>query len=142
MKVLTWLGWKRRRCFAHPDTVIFVQRFGQYAKETLNSHLMIADVGLPRGGRFAYVHASHQTGLDVDIWLTLNAKPLNASQLIKTRTNSVVAADHQSINEIVWRDTHFTLIKRAAQDEDVAQIFINPLIKERLCLMKKGGERS
>lgn len=33
--------------------------------------VLIGDMGMPAGGRFNGGHASHQTGLDVDIFLQL-----------------------------------------------------------------------
>ncbi len=132
---------ERRRYFAHPDTLNFVQRLGLYAKATLHASLMIADVGLPRGGRFAYGHASHQTGLDVDVWLKLNSSPLEIQRLAEAKTESLVDVKAQNIDEAVWRDDYFELVKKAAEDERVARIFINPVIKERLCVMEKSDER-
>ena len=35
----------------------------------------VGDMAQPRGGPLPFGHASHQTGLDVDIWFTLTPRP-------------------------------------------------------------------
>lgn len=42
--------------------------------------LLIADISMPRGGHFVSGYASHQIGLDVDIWFRLAAKLLTVKQ--------------------------------------------------------------
>ena len=45
--------------------------------------MLIGDMGMPAGGRFNGGHASHQTGLDVDIFLQLPKTRWTSAQLLK-----------------------------------------------------------
>ncbi|HAS8418303.1 TPA: penicillin-insensitive murein endopeptidase [Vibrio vulnificus] len=133
---------ERNRYFAHPETVTFIQELGYYADTHLASTLMIADVSLPRGGRFSFGHASHQTGLDIDVWLKLNTSPLNKYELEQAKTASVVNFDTMTIRADEWRDEQFELIRAAAENGRVARIFVHAVIKQRLCQMETSTHRS
>ena len=61
----------QRRYFGHPDLVLFIQRLGNQVNNLGLGTMLIGDMGMPAGGRFNGGHASHQTGLDVDIFLQL-----------------------------------------------------------------------
>lgn len=61
----------QRRYFGHPDLVQFIQRLGNQTAANGMGTLLIGDMGMPAGGRFNGGHASHQSGLDVDIFLQL-----------------------------------------------------------------------
>lgn len=49
---------------------MFIQRLVAVSNLGLGT-VLIGDMGMPAGGRFNGGHASHQTGLDVDIFLQL-----------------------------------------------------------------------
>lgn len=59
----------QRRYFGHPTLLAFVARLGAEARTQRLGTLLIGDMAMPAGGRFNGGHASHQSGLDVDIWL-------------------------------------------------------------------------
>ena len=61
----------QRRYFGHPDLVMFIQRLSRQVSNLGMGTVLIGDMGMPAGGRFNGGHASHQTGLDVDIFLQL-----------------------------------------------------------------------
>lgn len=61
----------QRRYFGHPDLVQFIQRLSNQVHNKGMGTVLIGDMGMPAGGRFNGGHASHQTGLDVDIFLQL-----------------------------------------------------------------------
>ncbi len=69
-------GWQvmrlsRNRNWGHPDLVALLERLAKEstaAKEW--SGLLVGDMSQPRGGPMTSGHASHQVGLDADIWLT------------------------------------------------------------------------
>jgi penicillin-insensitive murein endopeptidase len=58
---------QRNTEFGHPDLVAYVRRLGQAVHRAGLGSLQIGDMSLRHGGAFARGHASHQTGLDVDI---------------------------------------------------------------------------
>ena len=72
-------------------------------------------MGQPRGGPLPYGHASHQTGLDVDIWLDLSPKPaLPPAAREAIDVPSLVRPDESGIDPQVWQPGHAALIRLAA----------------------------
>ena len=124
----------QRRFFGHPDLVRFIQRLSSETQRTGMGTVLIGDMGMPAGGRFNGGHASHQTGLDVDIFLQLPKTRWSASQLLKPQALDLVARDGKSVVPSLWKPEIGGLIKLAALDEDVTRIFVNPAIKQQLCL--------
>ncbi|MBW3697893.1 penicillin-insensitive murein endopeptidase [Vibrio sp. T187] len=124
---------EKGRYFGHPDTISFIQRLGNFAEQDLGAVLLIADISLPQGGRFTYGHSSHQTGLDIDIWLRLSDRFLDVNELAQAKSVSVLNSKKAEIDDTQWKDKHFSLVKRAAFDEKVTRVFLHPLIKQKLC---------
>ena len=57
--------------YGHPDMIAYLQRLGQKAKSAGLPTMLVGDIAMPGGGRFLTGHASHQMGLDADIWLRM-----------------------------------------------------------------------
>ncbi|RSD32298.1 penicillin-insensitive murein endopeptidase [Vibrio pectenicida] len=131
----------RQRYYAHPSAVSFVQRFGKLSEQYLNTHILVGDLSLPQGGRFSSGHTSHQTGLDIDIWLRLTRERLPEKQLRTPVPISVVNIEQYQLLKENWDARHFELIKMAAYDSDVERIFVHPVIKEKLCAEEELGRR-
>lgn len=86
-------------------------------------------------------HASHQIGLDVDIWLRIpGPKALSTAERERLSSNSVVRPDGLETSDN-WRPAHHALLKLAAKDPDVARLFVNPAIKKALCEREPPGDR-
>src|SRR5258707_975128 len=69
----TWqvMRLSRNRFYAHPDMVALLKRLSQKAhKDAGWPGILVGDMSQPRGGPMFTGHASHQVGLDADIWLT------------------------------------------------------------------------
>ncbi|NEY11946.1 penicillin-insensitive murein endopeptidase, partial [Yersinia pestis] len=98
------------------------------------------DMAMPAGGRFSSGHASHQSGLDVDIWLQLPKQRWSQQQLLKPQPIDLVAVDGKRVIPALWQPQIESLIKLAAKDNDVTRIFVNPAIKKQLCL-DAGADR-
>ncbi|MEO3990917.1 penicillin-insensitive murein endopeptidase [Pseudocitrobacter cyperus] len=130
----------QRRYFGHPDLVRFIQRLSQQVQNNGMGTVLIGDMGMPAGGRFNGGHASHQSGLDVDIFLQLPKTRWTSAQLLKPQALDLVAADGKRVNPRVWQPEIGNLIKLAAQDSEVTRIFVNPAIKQQLCL-EAGSDR-
>ncbi|OIQ25712.1 penicillin-insensitive murein endopeptidase [uncultured Vibrio sp.] len=124
---------QRERYYAHPETVSFIQSLAKKTYQDLGSILLIGDLSLPQGGRFSSGHSSHQTGLDIDIWLRLTKQPLSEQELAKPKAMSVVHVNQFELNRKRWSEEHFQLVKLAAQQNQVARIFVHPVIKHQLC---------
>ena len=68
----TWqvMRLSRNRNWGHPKLVAFLERLAEKAKKVGWNGLLVGDMSQPRGGPMLTGHASHQVGLDADIWLT------------------------------------------------------------------------
>ncbi|STV10866.1 murein endopeptidase [Klebsiella pneumoniae] len=77
--------------------------------------VLIGDMGMPAGGRFNGGHASHQTGLDVDIFLQLPQTRWTSSQLLKPQALDLVASDGKHVVPSLWSPQISQLIKLAAE---------------------------
>ena len=68
----TWqvMRLSRNRNWGHPSLLEFLERLADQAPKTGWHGLLVGDMSQPRGGPMLTGHASHQVGLDVDIWLT------------------------------------------------------------------------
>ena len=123
----------QRRYFGHPDLLAFIQRLSSQANQKALGTVLIGDMAMPAGGRFSSGHASHQSGLDVDIWLQLPRQRWSAQQLLKPQPIDLVSGDGKQVVDRQWQPQIESLIKMAAQDSEVTRIFVNPAIKQRLC---------
>src|SRR5262249_31684767 len=87
----------------------------------------------PRGGPMLTGHASHQVGLDADIWLTpMPERELTRVEREEMSATMVVAENRKDVDPKVWTPAHLNVIKAAAEDPHVARIFVNAAIKKAL----------
>jgi penicillin-insensitive murein endopeptidase len=131
----------RNRNWGHPVLVDLVQRLGRDAKAAGEwPGLLVGDLTQPRGGPMTSGHASHQVGLDADIWLT----PMPDRRLSWKERETISAVsmlkDTLSVNEKVFTPNVVALIKRAAEYDEVERIGVNPAIKLALC-RAAGGDK-
>jgi penicillin-insensitive murein endopeptidase len=132
----------RRRHFGHPDLVAFVEALGRKAKAAGLADLYIGDMAQPRGGPMSFGHSSHQTGLDVDVWFSLDPKPpLPVAQREFAEMPSVLTADRDAVDRQRWRPEHVRLLSMAAEFDAVDRIFVHPVIKRELCRNAAGDRR-
>ncbi len=130
-----------RRFYADKTMINFIDRLAIKTHEQNLPILLIGDTSLKYGGRFQHSnHASHQMGLDVDIWFKMVNKPLTQKELKSPTAISVVAPNFLEVNKN-YTPQIYTLIKTAALDTEVDRIFVNPAIKERLCLDAPENDR-
>jgi penicillin-insensitive murein endopeptidase len=132
-------GWQvmrlsRNRMWGHPDLVALVERLARESTEKKEwSGLLVGDISQPRGGPMISGHASHQVGLDADIWLT----PMPDRKLTRREREDLSAtsmlASYNAVNPKVWGEGQVKLIKRAASYPAVERILVHPAIKKALC---------
>ena len=124
----------RNRNWGHPILISLVERLALDAQKHDGwPGLLVGDISQPRGGPMLTGHASHQVGLDADIWLTpmpdrrLSEKEreqLSATSMLKTKTE---------VDPKVFTPKHVKLIKRAASYKEVERVLVHPAIKKALC---------
>jgi penicillin-insensitive murein endopeptidase len=101
--------------------------------------LLVGDMSQPRGGPMFTGHASHQVGLDADIWLTpMPARQLSRNEREEMSAVMMVRDDRLDIDPSVWTPNHLTVIRDAAQEPGVQRIFVNAAIKKALCREADG----
>ena len=105
----------QRRYFGHPDLLLFIQRLGNQVHNLGLGTVLIGDMGMPAGGRFNGGHASHQTGLDVDIFLQLPKTRWTSAQLLKPQALDLVSADGKQVVASLWSPEISSMIKLAAR---------------------------
>jgi penicillin-insensitive murein endopeptidase len=124
----------RNRNWGHPSLVEFLERLADQASTTGWRGLLLGDMSQPRGGPMRNGHASHQVGLDADIWLTpMPDHELTRAEREEMMATLIVRPDGKDVDPKVWTPAHVALIKAAAEDPHVARIFVNAAIKKALC---------
>jgi len=124
----------RRRDFGHPDLVAFIARLGRQAQAAGLAPFYVGDMAQPRGGPLPFGHASHQTGIDADIWFNLDPKPPLAPVARESvALPSMLRAGLRDIDRKRFGARQVTLLRLAANDPAVDRIFVNAAIKTALC---------
>jgi penicillin-insensitive murein endopeptidase len=130
----------RNRYWGQPVTIDFIKHLGDQTRAAGQAPLFIGDIGQPRGGPMSFGHASHQMGLDVDIWFERQPGPRRPpAERENPKLRSLVRGDDGGIDEAVFADQHVTLLRLAATASGVDRIFVNKWIKQRLCQTVTGN---
>src|SRR5262245_52633541 len=131
----------RRRFFGHPTLIRYLQDLTEAATQQRLGLLSIGDLGQARGGPAPSGHASHQTGLDVDIWFWLlpNGHLLSAAERETVSALSMVMSDGRTLDSSQWSPRQAQLLRVAAGFEAVERIFVNLAIKQGLCRQFPGA---
>ncbi len=130
----------RNRNWGHPETIAFISRLSEAAARQPGwNGLYVGDISQPRGGPMTSGHASHQIGLDADIWLrpatnlTLSEREReNISSISMRRANGAYVNGN-------WTRAQHEIVKAAASDPAVARIFIFPGAKVQMCNDERGN---
>lgn len=133
----------RNRNWGTPLLVDFLEKLAaDGAKKDGWPGLLVGDMAQPRGGPMLTGHASHQIGLDADIWLTpMPDRRLSAQEREDLSAVSMVDARRRRVDPSVWTPARTRIIRRAALDPRVSRIFVNPAIKKQLCA-EAGADRA
>src|SRR3954447_13862030 len=140
----TWqvMRLSRNRNWGNPKLVAFLERLTKRVPE-INGWpgLLVGDIAQPRGGPMITGHASHQIGLDADVWLTpMPDRRLTPAEREEMSAVDMVRADRLDVNPSVWTPQHTALIKAVSKQPEVARIFVNAAIKKALC-REAGADR-
>src|ERR1700756_1434279 len=138
----TWqvMRLSRNRYWGYPDMIALIKRLSEKAhKDAGWPGILVGDIGQPRGGPALSGHASHQIGLDADIWLTpMPDHLLSREEREEMSPVMMVRDDRLDIDPQAWTPTHWMVIRDAAQEPAVQRIFVNAAIKKALCREAKG----
>jgi penicillin-insensitive murein DD-endopeptidase len=133
----TWqvMRLSRNRNWGHPKLISFLERLSEKVPE-INGWpgLLVGDIAQPRGGPMLTGHASHQLGLDADIWLTpMPDRRLTREEREMISATDMVRPDRLDIEPEAWTPQHTALIRAVSREPEVTRIFVNAAIKRALC---------
>lgn len=127
----------RKRYYGHSDLTQYIESLAKVVSTDLGGMLLIGDVAQQNGGPLPGDHNSHQIGLDADIlFLQLpiaKARVLTYEEREAMKPISLLTSTKSDLDGSKWRQIHGEILKLAASFEKADRIFVNPLIKRRLC---------
>ncbi len=138
----TWQAMRlsRNRNYGHPAMIEYLMDLSAAATRIGWRGLYIGDISQPRGGPMTSGHASHQIGLDADIWMLPPARlTLTRAEREKIGSIPVRSADQRSVTRN-WTPSHHALLKAAASDPRVDRIFVAAAVKIEMCKTAKRAD--
>ena len=139
----TWQAMRlsRNRNWGHPVMIDFLVELSQAARQIGWAGLYVGDISQPRGGPMTSGHASHQIGLDADIWM-LPPRRLDLSRAEREEISSIPvrSADQRSITAN-WTPRHQAIMRAAALDPRVDRIFVAAAVKIEMCRTATRADR-
>ena len=138
----TWQAMRlsRNHFWGNPMMIGFIEDMSRNAVAVGWRGLYVGDIAQPRGGPVKG-HASHQTGLDVDVWYTPPPR-LDLGRGDRERLSAIdVSPDRRTLNNL-WTPSHEALLKAVAQDPRVNRIFVAGPIKIAMCANAPDGNRA
>jgi penicillin-insensitive murein endopeptidase len=138
----TWqvMRLSRNRNWGNPMLVEFLEKLAGKAPAAGWKGLLVGDLAQPRGGPMLTGHASHQIGLDADIWLTqMPPRELTVSERETISATSMLDKTGKAVDPAIFKPAQFNIIRLAASQRGVDRIFVNPAIKKALCRMETGN---
>jgi penicillin-insensitive murein endopeptidase len=133
----------RNRNWGHPALISFLERLAPAAAQASGwPGLLVGDISQPRGGPMLTGHASHQVGLDADIWLApMPDRRLSRAEREEMSSTNVVREDGLDVDPDIWTEGHAAVLRTAARFPEVQRIFVNAAIKRALCREERGDRR-
>ncbi|WP_299360792.1 penicillin-insensitive murein endopeptidase [uncultured Paracoccus sp.] len=136
----TWQAMRlsRNRNWGQPQLIDFLVGLSREATRYGWPGLYIGDLSQPLGGPMISGHASHQIGLDADIWM-LPPSTLRLSVADRERISSQSVVRGGVAPSPLWSASHHAIIRAAASDPRVARIFVDPVAKVMMCNSERGN---
>ncbi|WP_040678964.1 penicillin-insensitive murein endopeptidase [Nitratireductor pacificus] len=129
----------RNRRWGHPQLITLLERLSREAAQDGWSGLLVGDISQPRGGPMLTGHASHQLGLDADIWFTpMPARRFTDRERENVSAVSMLKGDSLYVDDRKWTPAHEAVLRRAAGYPEVERILVHPGIKKKLCDTVRG----
>ncbi|GMG87033.1 penicillin-insensitive murein endopeptidase [Biformimicrobium ophioploci] len=134
----------RNRHFGNPVMVRFLKDFAGNVHEAGLGTLLIGDIAMARGGPFTSGHASHQGGLDADIWFhqdpRAEERPLTDKERNSMPPTPLADAGQHKLIDKNWDDKYLGILRLASGDDRVERIFVHPTIKRQMCKRETGDK--
>jgi penicillin-insensitive murein endopeptidase len=124
----------RNRNWGNPELVSYIEKLSADAATVGWRGLLIGDMSQPRGGPMITGHASHQIGLDVDIWFTqMPDHQLSRDEREQMAATSLLTKGRLAVDPAKWSDADARVLKQAVSYPVVDRIFVSAAIKKQLC---------
>ncbi len=139
----------RNRYYGHPDLIEAILQIAQASmvagSNRAGAPLLIGDLSQPRGGPMTYGHASHQSGIDADLWFWDHPEQ-TVRELTRRERDELPFVSMLGANGLVdpqlFTEARVHKLRVAAQHPRVQRIFVNPAIKSYLCTNLPAQDRS
>ena len=132
----------RNRYWGQPVTLDFIKTLSEKVRAAGQAPLYIGDIGQPRGGPAPTGHASHQTGLDADIWFERQpgaapraGRPREPAAALAGRAPTTTASTTAVFTHAARQPAAHWRPRCPMLD----RIFVNKWIKQRLCQTVTGN---
>jgi penicillin-insensitive murein DD-endopeptidase len=122
---------ERRRNYGHPLLVEYIVHLSEQLRERNLPRLGVGDLSQARGGPAPSGHSSHQTGIDVDLWYLAAEPGRDAPLIVDENTQQALPTFVNDVKQ---------LLELAARAKSVDRIFVNPLVKHKLCQETQGDK--
>lgn len=135
----TWQAMRlsRDRRWGTPELLTYIQDLSRSVQQDGLPGILVGDMGGARGGPMPSGHASHQIGLDVDIWLQpMPGQTLSSKERESLSAVSMLKKGTRDVDPKRFGEAQRMLIYRAATQAGVARIFVAPGIKKAMCAIK------
>ncbi|NLS01857.1 penicillin-insensitive murein endopeptidase [Rhizobium sp. P32RR-XVIII] len=134
----TWQAMRlsRNRRWGNPAMISLLEKFSQDANDKIGwPGILVGDIAQPRGGPMFNGHASHQIGLDADVWLTpMPSHRMSYEERETLPFTTMMQKDKfLTVDPKVWTEQRAELLMLAASYPQVERIFVNPAIKKKMC---------
>ncbi len=124
----------RDRNWGMPQLVNFLEKLSAEARVKAGwNGFLVGDIAQPRGGPMLTGHASHQIGLDADVWFTPMPDHVLSAKERETMVPLEMVRDHHTLNTANWSESRARLLMTVAQNPQVERIFMHPPIKAEMC---------
>ncbi len=125
----------RNRNWGTPILIDFLEKFSAKAAAATGwPGILIGDMSQPRGGPMLTGHASHQLGIEADIWLRpMPDRRLTPEEIGRMMSTDLLRADREDVDPSRYTRQHFEILRAAAEEPGVARVFVNAAIKKALC---------
>jgi penicillin-insensitive murein endopeptidase len=121
----------RQRFYGHPALIGYLTALAGKTRTENGRLLLFGDLGRAPGGPMLTGHASHQNGLDGDVWFTtLSRRPTDTEREALQAASFVVG---RKTLKSTWTPAQAAVLAAAADSDDVNRIFVSPPIKRYMC---------
>ena len=120
----------RNRNWGHPALVDYLEKLARDVPRITGwAGLLVGDMSQPRGGPMLTGHASHQIGLDADVWLMpMPRGRLDREQRENMSAVNMARSDWRDVDPRNWTPAHTRLIRTVAAEPGVERIFVFPAL--------------